>query len=213
MNTAAGHGVAFKSYGQVSGRTFPSDSVIAELYRASISSTNGHFEGQLCAKGLLALVAELRRGSGETRVHDDVHIRRATAAIEFARAVLQALNEVDAVVIYGSVLRGKLTPGDLDVRLVTRLLVTEQIDVEHPVMSALEGRVDQAFKQSATIPKSVEGLVPHAMVNSAFNGITGMDLSYVTGGPYLAVMRGKTAESVAIFLNTSVSTYLSNKTT
>lgn len=188
----------------ISPEGFIQGSVVAELYSLSkpYEDSRLHAEGQAVLPALIAHVADYRR-TGVDRVNDVELGARVQAALDFARCVLSEIPDVEAVVFYGSALRGKPAAQDFDFRLVTTPMPTSTIDFENPVMNAVQNRVHQAFQASSSIPKNIRGLPVEIHINSAFSDLTGMELEYVQRGPYLAIMRGADSTSLSAFINTS----------
>lgn len=188
---------------------FGETSVVAHLYRSSQQAST-HAEGSDCIRALLGYVADLRR-SGTERATEAQVVSRVQDSLEFAKAVFAQIPQVEAVVLYGSALRGKPAPKDFDIRLVTSFMEPDHSDWEHPKMNALQAEVDRAFRENPGIPKTIAGLSTEVMVNSAFHDSGGMELDYVERGPYLVVMRGNMEGTFAAFINLSGTEYLSER--
>lgn len=171
----------------VSGIPFAPDSPIGSLYAAS-ATNSAHAEGGSALAAICSLVEDLRASHGG-RLDTSQFIRRMIAVTNFADAVFAAIPEVEAVVIYGSALRGKADAADLDARLVTCYMAQNDIDLENPVMNQIENKVDAAFRASTSIPRTVDGLPVQVFINSTFEDRTGLALEFTQKGPYLAILR------------------------
>lgn len=214
MNPLASLSLNFSAQ-PIAGRVFATESPIGQLYAASISTPSSHFEGAQALAALHSYLQELE-ASGIPRLTPASYNVRLQSAMAFAGSVFSAIPEVEAIAFYGSALRGKLNPRDFDARLVTAYMEPDHTEFMYPVMNKIQERVDSAYKTNASIPKMVDGLPVQVLINCAFADISGMELDYIQGGPYLAVLRPEAMstsfhQAYPIFLNTSGKQYLKER--
>lgn len=205
--------------------SFEQQSPLRELH--TLSRRDGphhHIEGPAAIEHIRHFVAELRE-AGVPRISESALARRIDHALGFAEAVFNATGaqsglskgqQVEAVVFYGSALRGKPDSGDFDFRVVTSHDPPEIVDLHHPVMTPLEQKVSKILEADTAVPKKLDGLPVEVFINSTFDEPTGMSLIYATRCPYLVIVRGADVGSgiygpSKVFVNTASTTYTSER--
>lgn len=195
---------------------FSANSPIGSLYSASRSDGSGHVEGHYALHGVRAYVITLRT-SGQERIDDIGLAVRLGRMLDFAQEVFRHFQtplsyaSLEAVVFYGSMVRGKPEPKDCDVRIVTSHYPHEPLDPTNIDRSPAENEWHQALTSTeSAVRLVVDGRTINTrepMVESEYEGCYGTGLHEVRRGPFLAVVRLPN-EGLGLFFNGVGTAYL-----
>lgn len=179
------------------------------LYESS-RQRREHREGGSIMRGVALLRRELMREHGGERVPLAESARRLAAVCDLGRALFEEYPELDGVVIFGSLLRSKPAPRDIDLCLVIH---GERIE-SHSEDGKAECRcraLTARFQKSA-LSSGILGLPLGAKVIPWYDEHPYLRLRFVERCPYLALRRpAHGADPLPGFFNWSGRAYLAEK--
>jgi hypothetical protein len=205
-------------------------SPLAKLYFKSLQSPDQHFEGAACIPALHRIAEDLR-GKGHVRCEPAEINERFSFMQDYAGLIFPNLRNVKAyindfhpeqgkfdvpvlaVLFFGSYVRGKPEPGDIDARIVIPHGEPRLVDTFMMGFNEAQSAVAGKWAHSEEIPKhrltAGKRLRISLEVDSHYG--EGGGLEFVEKCPYLIFFRDRENGRIDMFMNTAGTEYLAGR--